>query len=157
MTDSSIDIGNQIGDRSAVLVDALGRPIPFEGDLCVWLDDDLNDREAPEGWVHLTTVREVCLTILGGRVVKLSLDNDLGDDEKFGQGYQVVKFLLALQGEAGIYRWPRDWLRIHSANRARMDAMTSNINSLPHRFGIQVKVTNEGSKRYFEFTPPEAD
>ncbi len=90
--------GHETGNERAILVDALGRPIPLEGDLKVWLDDDLVDRRAPEGWVHLTNVREVCLAILSGRVVELSLDNDLSDDKKYGQGSQVVTFLEDNQG-----------------------------------------------------------
>src|SRR5438874_494847 len=54
--------------------DALGRPIPDEGELKVWLDDDVEDRAAPEGWTHLVTAREVCFLLLTGRVVELSLD-----------------------------------------------------------------------------------
>ena len=54
--------------RSA-LNDALGKPIPFEGDLRVWLDDDLEDRRAPTGWIQLRTAREACLLLLHGRLV----------------------------------------------------------------------------------------
>jgi len=54
--------------RSAV-TDALGRVIPDEGELRVWLDDDVRNRTAPEGWLHLITAREVCFLLLTGRVV----------------------------------------------------------------------------------------
>ena len=66
--------------RSAV-TDALGRVIPDEGELRVWLDDDLVDRAAPEGWIHLISAREVAFLLLTGRVVELSLDHDLAGAE----------------------------------------------------------------------------
>ena len=147
--------GHETGNERAILVDALGRPIPLEGDLKVWLDDDLVDRRAPEGWVHLTNVREVCLAILSGRVVELSLDNDLSDDKKYGQGSQVVTFLEDNQGEVGKYLWPKDKLTIHSANIGARDRMTLALESLPRKFGIDVETTNKGSKRSFQFSPPE--
>ena len=61
----------------STLKDALGRAIPDEGPLRVWLDDDLEDRRAPEGWVHLISAREAAWALLTGRVVELSLDHDL--------------------------------------------------------------------------------
>jgi len=66
--------------RSAV-TDALGRVIPDDGELRVWLDDDLADRAAPDGWIHLISAREVAFLLLTGRVVELSLDHDLAGAE----------------------------------------------------------------------------
>ena len=48
----------------STLKDALGRPIPDEGPLRVWLDDDLEDRRAPEGWIHLISAREAAWVLL---------------------------------------------------------------------------------------------
>lgn len=77
----------EIPSYRSALRDAQGNPIPLEGELRLWLDDDLVDRRAPEGWAHLRTAREVCLALLTGRVVEMSLDSDLNGDQEFGRGY----------------------------------------------------------------------
>lgn len=59
----------------------------------LWLDDDLVDRAAPEGWVHVTTAWQAIEALETGRVVELSLDHDLGDDERYGRGTDVVDFI----------------------------------------------------------------
>ena len=92
----------EIGQYRSAVTDALGRVIPDEGDLRVWLDDELEDRKAPEGWVHLVTAREVCFLLLTGRVVQLSLDHDLSDDIRYGRGDQVIDFLDDQQGQFGV-------------------------------------------------------
>jgi hypothetical protein len=43
----------------------------------VWLDDE---REAPEGWVHVRTPEEAIELLRAGEVEELSLDHDLGLD-----------------------------------------------------------------------------
>ncbi len=55
------------------------------GELRVWLDDDLVDRAAPPGWAQVVTAGEAIAMLDSGRVVELSLDHDLGDDELYGQ------------------------------------------------------------------------
>lgn len=91
--------------RTAI-TDALGRPIPDEGPLRVWLDDDVEDRAAPAGWTHVITAREACLLLATGRVAELSLDHDIGaledggDDPRIGNGHQVVDFL---DEQAGVH------------------------------------------------------
>ena len=67
------------------------------GDLRVWLDDDLENRAAPAGWIHVTTAREAISLLDTERVVELSLDHDLGDDERFGRGTDVVDYLAEQQ------------------------------------------------------------
>ncbi len=79
--------------RSAI-TDALGRVIPDRGELRVWLDDNLEDRSAPEGWIHCVTAREVCFLMLTGRIVELSLDNDLDGDVRHGLGHQVIDLIV---------------------------------------------------------------
>jgi hypothetical protein len=63
----------------------------------VWLDDDLIYRTAPEGWIHVTTADQAIDYLRTGNVVELSLDHDLGDDQKFGRGVDVVDFLCQQQ------------------------------------------------------------
>lgn len=141
------------GEYRTALNDALGRPIPLTENLRVWLDDDLLDRRAPDGWIHLRSAREVCLLLLTGRVIALSLDNDLDGDIEFGTGFQVVDFLDERQGVAGEALWPREGITIHSANSSGRDRMTRAIESLPQRHeGLEVEssLTSKG-KRHFDF------
>lgn len=93
----------------------------------LWLDDDLVDRAAPPGWTHVTTVKEATELLDTGRVVELSLDHDLGDDEGAGRGIHVVDWLAAQQEEHRRILWPRDGITIHSANPTGRDAMVRAI------------------------------
>jgi hypothetical protein len=137
--------------RSAVL-DALGRPIPDDDDLRVWLDDDLIDRAAPEGWVHLITAREVCFALLTGRVVELSLDHDLSDDTRFGRGRQVVDFLEEQQEVHGRSLWPRDGISLHTANPAGRKQMAETIRRRASEH-LEVDESIEGGQPRFRFRP----
>jgi hypothetical protein len=103
----------------------------------LWLDDDLVDRAAPEGWTHVTTATEATDLLDTGRVVELSLDHDLGDDERFGRGIDVVDWLAAQQEEHGRILWPRDGITIHSANPSGRDTM---IRAIENYAGKAVQV-----------------
>lgn len=111
----------------STIQDALGRVIPDNGSLRVWLDDDTVDRAAPEGWIHLISAREVCFLLPSGRVSELSLDSDLSDDVRFGQGKQVVDFLI----ETNFNYWPEDGLSVHSANPAAREQMRLALSRYP--------------------------
>ena len=89
----------------------------------LWLDDDLVDRAAPPGWTHITTVKAATDLLDTGRVVELSLDHDLGDDENAGRGIAVIDWLAQQQEVHRRILWPRDGLVVHSANPAGRDAM----------------------------------
>lgn len=143
--------------RSAI-TDALGRPIPGEGPLRVWLDDDVVDRAAPEGWVHVVTAREACFLLATGRVAELSLDHDIGalegggDDPRFGNGHQVVDYLDEQAGVHGRHLWPTELLQLHTANSAQRDSMAQALLTSARRHGIAVEeLTPAGTKRRFRF------
>lgn len=104
----------------------------------------------------MRTVREVCMLLLTGRVIELSLDNDLDGDVAFGQGYQVIDFL---EGDA--WRSPssaltsRDGLTIHTANSAGKARMVSSVESLPRNLRIEIERSQTpGGKPVFHFTVP---
>ena len=97
------------------------------GELRVWLDDLLDDRAAPSGWVHVTTAHAATALIDHGDVVELSLDHDLGDDDVAGKGVHVLDHIAEQQVVAGRDLWPRDGITIHSANAAGRDQMVRAI------------------------------
>ena len=49
--------------------------------------------------MHVATAHEAIELLDGGNVVELSLDHDLGGDEEFGKGIDVVHWLCAQQEE----------------------------------------------------------
>ncbi len=140
--------------------DARGRPIPDEGPLRVWLDDDLDDRAAPEGWVHLATAREVCFLLLSGRVTELSLDHDLSSAEdedgndpfeatRYGKGKHVIDFLDEQHGALGRSLWPAR-IALHTANANGRDEMANALITAERRHGFTVReLPPEGTKRVF--------
>jgi hypothetical protein len=157
----------EIENYRSALRDALGRVIPLSGDLRVLLDDALLERRADEGWVHARTAREVGLLLLTGRVVELSLDNDLGDsyrreedgsispeelashlpgDIEFGVGFQVIDFLEELHGVEDRPLWPQDGITLHTANPEGRDAMKRAIENLPRNLPVEVEDVTTGSK-----------
>jgi hypothetical protein len=90
-------------------------------------------RDAPLGWTRVYTAREAIALLEAGGVTEISLDHDLGDDEKYGTGYEVVVWLeeaVALRG------FVPPTIKIHSANvvgRARMQQAIESIERLRRR------------------------
>ena len=84
----------------------------------VYLDDE---RVAPDGWVQCRWPNEVISLLASGCVEVVSLDHDLGDDER-GTGYDVVLWMEEAVMTRGFVP-PQ--IIIHTANsaaRARMEA-----------------------------------
>ena len=143
----------EINYRSAIK-DFLGRPIPPEGELRIWLDDDPEFRAAPEGWIHVRSVREACFALLSGRVVELSLDNDLDNDENrnlFGTGYQVIDFLEEQHFVVNNPLWPRDGIVLHTANSNGRERMSICFDALKRNPDLEVREerTPGGKPRFF--------
>jgi hypothetical protein len=89
----------------------------------VFLDDG---RVTPEGWVRVYWPDEAITLLESGAVEELSLDHDLGDDER-GTGYDVVLWIeeaVALRG----FKPPR--ISVHSANSSARDKMIAGIQSI---------------------------
>jgi hypothetical protein len=114
----------------------------------LWLDDDLVDRPAPKGWVHVTTAWEAIELLAAGAVVELSLDHDLGDDKLCGRGIDVVDWLAEQQEVHGRLLWPRDGIVIHSANPAGKEAMVRSIlNYASKTCNVRKTLTRSGHPR----------
>ena len=89
----------------------------------VFLDDE---RQTPDGWTRVYWPDEAIALLQTGNVVEISLDHDLGDDER-GTGYDVLEWIEAEVVLNGL-RPPE--IKIHSANppaRARMLAAVKSI------------------------------
>jgi hypothetical protein len=89
----------------------------------IYLDDE---RPTPDGWIGVRWPDEVIAHLETGLVTDVSLDHDLGDDER-GTGYDVVLWLeeaVALRG----FVPPR--MSVHSANSSARLKMEAGIRSI---------------------------
>lgn len=86
--------------------------------------DDL--RPAPDGWVHVFCPDEAIALLKTGKVSDISLDHDLGDDQR-GTGYDV---LLWIEEAVDTDNFKVTTMIVHSANpaaRVRMEAAMAAI------------------------------
>ena len=89
----------------------------------VYLDDE---RSTPEGWVRVYWPEEAIELLQTGQVVEISLDHDLGDDER-GTGYDVVLWIeeaVIIKG----FKPPK--IKVHSANSSAREKMELGIKSI---------------------------
>jgi hypothetical protein len=129
--------------------------VAVDDELQVWLDDDLVDRAAPSRWTHVTTAAEAISLLDTGRVVELSLDHDLGDDERFGRGVDVVDWLAEQQEVHDRVLWPRDGITLHTANGVGRDTMARTVERYAQqRLRVRRSVTASGKLR-LRFAPHE--
>ncbi len=87
--------------------------------------DDL--RAAPDGWVRVFWPDEAIALLRTGKVSEISLDHDLGDDQR-GTGYDVLLWIEEAVATGKCVKALR--MIVHSANpaaRARMDAAITAI------------------------------
>ncbi len=89
----------------------------------VYLDDE---RPTPDGWVSARWPGEVIQLLETGEVAEVSLDHDLGDDDR-GTGYDVVLWIE----EAVVLRgFSPPQIRVHSANAAARSRMLAGIEAI---------------------------
>lgn len=91
--------------------------------LRVFLDDE---RATPEGWVRTYWPDEVIDLLETNAVAEVSLDHDLGNDQR-GTGYDVVIWIeeaVALRG----FTPPK--ITVHSANSSAREKMEAGIRSI---------------------------
>ena len=96
----------------------------FRGGLMkIYLDDE---RTPPEGWLLVRWPEDAIEYLKTGEVEELSLDHDLGDDER-GTGYDVILWVekaVVIQG----FRPPR--MKVHSANSSARVKMELGIEAI---------------------------
>lgn len=89
----------------------------------VYLDDE---RHAPDGWHQVRWPDEAIRLLESGKVTHLSLDHDLGDDER-GNGYDVV---LWLEEAVATRRFVPPQITVHSANSSARTKMEAGIRAI---------------------------
>lgn len=89
----------------------------------LYLDDE---RTAPDGWVQVRWPDEAIELLKQGVITHLSLDHDLGDDQR-GTGYDV---LLWIEQEVALQRFVPPDITIHSANPAARQRMLAAVASI---------------------------
>lgn len=89
----------------------------------VYLDDE---RETPEGWVRCYWPCEVIELLKQGNVSEVSLDHDLGNDDR-GTGYDV---LLWIEENVFCNDFNPPIMNVHSANSSAKAKMKLAINNI---------------------------
>jgi len=89
----------------------------------VYLDDL---RPTPSGWTHVYWPDEAIALLKTGQVDEISLDHDLGDDER-GTGNDVI---LWIEEAVAIENFKPPKISIHSANSAARIKMELGIASI---------------------------
>ena len=94
----------------------------------VFLDDE---RPIPDGWVGARWPEEVIRLLEAGGVTHVSLDHDLGDDER-GTGYDVVLWVEEAVATRGFIP---PVMTVHSANSSARQKMEQGIESIKRFYG----------------------
>src|SRR5690606_20459610 len=83
--------------------------------ISIYLDDDLQYRKTPKGFLRTTNYKDMIETLnkYKGNIHTISLDNDLGE---ITEGYDVVKYMV----EQNIWR---EIIYIHSKNPVAKENM----------------------------------
>jgi hypothetical protein len=94
----------------------------------LYLDDE---RETPEGWVRVLWPDEAIKLLKTGKVSEISLDHDLGDDQR-GTGYDVI---LWIEEKVIIHGFTPPNIKVHSAN-----------SSARHKIELGIAIINRFAK-----------
>lgn len=94
----------------------------------VYLDDE---RQTPEGWVRVYWPDEAISLLEAGGVAEISLDHDLGDDQR-GTGYDVVLWIEEAVVTRG-FKPPK--IYVHSANSSAREKMLAGISTIERLSG----------------------
>jgi hypothetical protein len=106
----------------------------------IFLDDE---RTTPEGWVRAYWPDEVIAHLTRGDVTEVSLDHDLGDDER-GTGYDVVLWVEEAVATRGFVA-PK--LTVHSANSSARAKMEQGIAKIARMISEASQAPNKSLER----------
>jgi hypothetical protein len=82
----------------------------------IFLDDY---RTAPKGWIQVYWPSEAIELLETGNVTEISLDHDLGDDQR-GTGYDVLRWI---EQQVVLYNFKPPGIHIHTSNPAAYQRM----------------------------------
>jgi hypothetical protein len=88
--------------------------------ISVYLDDE---RPTPKGWIRVCWPDEAIALLQTGQVQQISLDHDLGDDQR-GTGYDVI---LWIEEAVALRSFKPPKILIHSANASARQKMHAGI------------------------------
>lgn len=112
----------------------------------LWLDDT---RAEPDGWVRCYWPDEMYERISSEEVTHISLDHDLGDDER-GTGYEV---LLWLESQVVLFGLTPPIVYIHTANVAARARMHAALASVERHAAAQLETSSSGTLKRRTDTP----
>lgn len=96
--------------------------------LKIWLDDERTPPDNSWTWYDSALVLIESLKVLNAQVLVISLDHDLGNDEAYGTGYDVILFI-----EEQVHTNP-DFvcpiLQVHSQNPVGRQNIMMGINAI---------------------------
>jgi len=92
----------------------------------IFLDDV---RETPNGWTRTYWPDETIKLLKDNIVTEISLDHDLGNDEK-GTGYDV---LLWIEEQVFLYDYKPPIIYIHSSNSSAVSKMKRAVENIKRR------------------------
>jgi hypothetical protein len=92
----------------------------------VYLDDE---RATPDGWTRVYWPSVAIELLKSGQVAEISLDHDLGDDER-GTGYDVV---LWIEVQVALHGFVAPKMSVHSANVSARTKMEAGIRAIMAR------------------------
>lgn len=96
---------------------------PVQKRIKVYLDDE---RSTPEGWQRVYWPDEAIAILECGIVSEISLDHDLGDDNR-GTGYDVILWIEEAVANRG---FQPPLIKVHSANTSAREKMERGIESI---------------------------
>ena len=97
----------------------------------VYLDDE---RSTPEGWTRVYWPNEAIELLKSGNVTEISLDHDLGDDDR-RTGYDVV---LWIEEQVALHGFVPPMMSVHSANVSAHNKMEAVIRAILARANLRV-------------------
>jgi len=102
----------------------------------VYLDDE---RPTPSGWVRVYWPSEAIALLESGCVQELSLDHDLGDDQR-GTGYDVI---LWIEEAVALRSFTPPIMHVHSANSSAREKMLAGIRAIERMLDTKILITEQ--------------
>ena len=99
----------------------------YEG-VKIYLDDE---RKTPSGWVGVTTPKQAIDMLKKYDVDEISLDHDLGDDDKIGTGNDVLLWIEEQVFTNPKFKCPK--IKIHTANPSARKKMELGLRSIKRK------------------------